>query len=82
VYLGIFPGALAYVAWSQALAHLPTSQAASLLYIIPVIALGIAWVWLGEVPMVLAVFGGGLVIAGVLIVNTRGRVAAIPQTKP
>ncbi len=76
VYLGIFPGAIAYVAWAQALARLPASRAASFLYIVPVVALGIAWVWLGEVPTVLALVGGALVIAGVFTVNTRGRIAA------
>ncbi len=45
VYLGIFPGALAYVAWSQALARLPAARLASFLYVVPVIAMGIAWVW-------------------------------------
>jgi drug/metabolite transporter (DMT)-like permease len=76
IYLGIFPGAIAYVAWSQALAHLPASTAASFLYIVPVFALLIAWIWLGEVPLVVTLIGGLLVIVGVIIVNLRGRLSA------
>ncbi len=73
LYLGIFPGALAYVAWAYALSRLPASTAGSFLYLVPIVASGIAWLWLGEVPAVLAIFGGMLVLAGVILVNTRGR---------
>jgi len=72
-YLGIFPGALGYVSWAYALSRLPASTAASLLYLIPIIASGIAWVWLGEVPALVALLGGVFVLAGVILVNTRGR---------
>jgi drug/metabolite transporter (DMT)-like permease len=80
MYLGVFPGAIAYVAWAQALAGLPASRAASFLYVVPVVALGIAWVWLGEVPQVLTLLGGALVIAGVITVNRRGQAKAIAVT--
>jgi drug/metabolite transporter (DMT)-like permease len=78
VYLGVFPGALAYVSWAFALAHLPASVAGSFLYVVPVLALGIAWVWLGEIPPLAAVLGGVLVVAGVILVNRRGKVAGNP----
>lgn len=73
IYLGIFPGALGYVSWAYVLSRLPASTAASFLYLVPVVAIGIAWIWLGELPTFLVVVGGAFVLAGVILVNTRGR---------
>lgn len=73
VYLGIFPGAVGYVCWVYVLSRMPGSIAASFLYLIPLLAAGIAWLWLGEVPAPLAFGGGVLVLAGVILVNTRTR---------
>ena len=49
------------------------STAASFLYIIPPTAYLIAWLWLAEVPTPVSVVGGLVTLAGVVIVNTRGR---------
>lgn len=73
VYLGIFPGALGYMTWAYALARTPATTAGSFLYIVPALAMLIAWLWLGEIPSLLSVSGGLLVIAGVILVNTWGR---------
>ena len=68
-YLGIFPGALAYVAWTQALSKAPTSLVSSFLYLSPVLAIFIAWVLLNEIPSLVSLVGGGFTILGVIIVN-------------
>lgn len=73
VYLGLFPGALAYVLWNYALSRMPASLLSSFLYLSPVLATLIAWVWLGEIPAALTLAGGGLAILGVLLVQTRGQ---------
>lgn len=73
LFLGLGPAALAYVAWSHALAALPVSSAASFLYLVPPVATGIAWVALGEVPGTGALLGGVVALAGVILVNTLGR---------
>jgi len=75
VYLGVFPGAIAYVSWAYALSRLPASTAASYLYLVPVVATGIAWLWLGELPSGLALLGGTFVLIGVILVNTWGKSA-------
>jgi drug/metabolite transporter (DMT)-like permease len=73
VYLGIFPAAIAYVLWNYALARMPASILSSFLYLAPVLAMAIAWVWLGELPTVLTIVGGAVAIVGVVIVQTKGQ---------
>jgi drug/metabolite transporter (DMT)-like permease len=73
LYLGAFPTALGYVTYAYAFSRMPASRAVSFLYLIPVVAYLIAWVWLGEVPAALSVIGGGVALSGVVIVNTLGK---------
>jgi drug/metabolite transporter (DMT)-like permease len=72
-YLGVFPGALAYVAWAYVLSHGPAGRTTSLLFLTPVLAIGIAWLWLGEVPKAVSLAGGVIAMVGVVVVNTKGR---------
>ncbi len=77
VYLGIFPGALAYVGWAYVMSHGAAGRTSTLLYVIPVLAIGIGWIWLGEVPHLLTFAGGAVALAGVCMVNMWGKPDAI-----
>jgi drug/metabolite transporter (DMT)-like permease len=81
IYLGVVAGALAQCIWAYALSRIPASRAASFLYLIPGLAIIFGWMYLGEMPSTLSLVGGGLTLAGVVLVNTLGRdrpVAAVP----
>lgn len=73
LYLGIFPAAIAYAAWSYALAHFPVGRTTMSLYLVPPIATALTIVWFGIWPVPTALIGGGVAIAGVILVNTLGR---------
>lgn len=73
VFLGVFPGALAYFLWSYALARMPASTTASFLYAQPVLATLVAWAWQGVVPGPVTLGGGALALLGVILVQTKGR---------
>jgi drug/metabolite transporter (DMT)-like permease len=75
-YLGVFPAALANVAWALAMARVPASRISSFFYLMPVATVVIAWCWLGEVPTLFVWIGGALALAGVVLVNVCGHAAA------
>jgi drug/metabolite transporter (DMT)-like permease len=72
-YLGVFPAALAYVTWTYVMSKMPASRAATCLYAAPLFAISIGYLWVGDKPGGLALAGGLLAIAGVVIVNTLGK---------
>ncbi|MCL6580915.1 MAG: DMT family transporter [Firmicutes bacterium] len=71
VYIGVVPGAVGYVTWAYVLSRIPASRAGSFLYFIPLVALVVAWAWLGEVPGPGSLAGGLLVLGGVIMVNAE-----------
>jgi drug/metabolite transporter (DMT)-like permease len=71
VYLGVAPTALGFATWAYALSRMSAGRLASLAYLIPVVAILLGWVLLGEAPPWLAAVGGGLCIAGVALAPRR-----------
>ncbi|EKV02702.1 DMT(drug/metabolite transporter) superfamily permease [Leptolyngbya sp. PCC 7375] len=72
-YMGLFPGVVAYIAWSYVLSKIPASQAGSYLSLIPVAALFIAWLWLREIPSLVSLVGGVIVLSGIMLVNWQNK---------
>lgn len=81
VYLGVLPTALAFSTWAYALARTPASVMGITTFLVPVLAILMSWVLLGEVPGLLAVAGGVLCLAGVAL-SRRRAAAPVPARRP
>lgn len=79
VYLGIAPAFISYGFWNKALACVPATQLSVFLNFQPLVASGIAWVWLREVPTSLTWVGGIIAIIGVSIVQRFGKTPVIEE---
>jgi drug/metabolite transporter (DMT)-like permease len=75
-YLGLLPSALGFVLWGYAVARMPIAVSTSLLYLVSPVAVLLAWVWLGELPLATEMLGGLVVVAGVVVIAQAPRVAA------
>ncbi|NLG66115.1 MAG: DMT family transporter [Actinobacteria bacterium] len=73
VYLGVLPGGVAYITWAVALSRTPASVLASFQYLVPVLAVLIAWIWRRESPTIMALAGGAVSLLGVILVNRTAR---------
>lgn len=80
-YLGIVPTILGYLCWNWALSRAPASKISSLMYVQPLVASVIAWLWLGQIPSPLTGVGGALAIAGVVL-TVRTAHAPAPRVEP
>jgi drug/metabolite transporter (DMT)-like permease len=76
LYLALVPSALGFVLWGYAMANLPVATSTSLLYLVPPVAVFIAFVWLREVPHAGELLGGVVVLAGVVLVMQGDRLRA------
>ena len=72
-YLGLFPTAIAFSAWNYALSRANAAHVTSSMYAMPVLAITIAWLWLGEVPSLLSLAGGVTALGGVAVLHLWGR---------
>lgn len=69
IYLGLLPSALGFILWGTAVSRLRVALSTSLLYLIPPVAVLIAWIWLGEVPLASELVGGLIILVGVLVIS-------------
>jgi drug/metabolite transporter (DMT)-like permease len=77
VYLGLFPTAIGFTTWAFALRRTTAGRMGATTYLVPPVAVLMGWLLLGEAPPALALGGGALCLAGVLV--TRG--ARLPRAR-
>jgi drug/metabolite transporter (DMT)-like permease len=73
VFLGLLPSAVGFVAWGYAVARSTMAAATAALYLVPVIAVGVSFLWLRERPTVVEIVGGIISILGVVLIRGIGR---------
>lgn len=69
VYMGIFPAAIAYLAWSYVLHHLPAAKASMSLFSLPLVSTLMGFLLLHEKPALLSMVGGALALLGAVIAS-------------
>ncbi len=70
LYVAIFPGILAYAFWNHGVLNVGPAKAAMFMYLVPVFASVLAWLFLGERLAWYHLAGGALILAG-LYLTTR-----------
>ena len=78
VYLGAVPTALAFSTWAYALSRTSAGRLGVTTYAVPPLAIALGWLFLDEVPALLAVLGGLLSLVGVGIARRPGRPRVAP----
>ena len=73
LYMGVITTAFGYWTWAQTIKKLPVAKAAAFLYAIPAATIVVAWLFLHEIPTVVSVGGGALILTGVALVQPFGQ---------
>jgi drug/metabolite transporter (DMT)-like permease len=71
LFLGIFCSGLAYIFWYDALQTLMVAQAGAFVYLEPFVTVVFAALLLGEPLLAASLLGGGIILAGVWLVQQR-----------
>jgi len=79
VFSGAFAIALAYMLWYYGVRHLGSSRTAIYSNTVPIVALIVAWMTLGEVPTWVQVAGTVMIIGGIGLARLRRKPAELPE---
>jgi drug/metabolite transporter (DMT)-like permease len=69
IYMGIFPAALAYLAWGYVLKHVSAVHAALTLYALPIVSTLMGFFFLHEQPSLRSLLGCSITLLGAFIAN-------------
>ena len=73
IYSGVFSTGLATAMWNIGVKQVGPSHAAGFQNLVPIIALVTSWFLIGEVPILLQVVGGMLIIVGLIAMRAKRR---------
>lgn len=74
VFLGVFPSAVAYLAWARALAVArSTSEVTHFMFLTPFLSLVLGYMVIGEVPGPETFVGGAVILLGLALFHGAGR---------
>jgi drug/metabolite transporter (DMT)-like permease len=79
VFSGAFSLALAYILWYYGIRHLGSSRTAVYSNTVPVVALLVAWLTLGEVPTMVQVVGTVMILGGIGLARLRRKPVELPE---
>lgn len=69
IYMGIFPGAIAYYAWGLVLKTVSASKTSISLYALPILSTLLGFIFLHEQPSFTALAGGSITLVGAFIAH-------------
>lgn len=75
VYAGAMSIGVAYLIWYHGVQQIGNTRTAVYSNLVPVVALAVAWAWLGETPSLRQVIGALVIIGGVTLAQARRNVA-------
>jgi drug/metabolite transporter (DMT)-like permease len=73
VYSGVFGIGIAYLLWYRGVQSLGNARTAVYSNLVPVVALVVAWIWIGEVPRGLQLLGAAVIIGGLSLARFQRR---------
>lgn len=77
-YAGVGSIAIAYVLWYRGVRALGSARTAAFGNLVPVLAIAVAWIWLGERPVAAQILGAALTVVGVAVAR-GGRTPTSPR---
>jgi drug/metabolite transporter (DMT)-like permease len=72
IYAGVFSIGVAYIIWYYGVKQLGNTRTAAYSNVTPVIALAVAWLWLGETPSAAQLLGAAVIVGGVSVAQSGG----------
>jgi drug/metabolite transporter (DMT)-like permease len=69
-YAGVLSIGVAYIIWYYGVSRLGNTRTSTYSNVVPVFAMAVAWIWLGEVPSAAQLIGTAVILGGVSVAQT------------